>query len=71
MGQIATVEMMYVIQNLINLVIPSGSAKAALTIPIMAPFSDLIGLSKQATVMAFQFGIYQSFQPVRFQQAQR
>ena len=56
MGQIATVEMMYVIQNLINLVIPSGSAKAALTIPIMAPFSDLIGLSKQATVMAFQFG---------------
>ena len=56
MGKIATVEMMYVIQNLINLIIPSGSAKAALTMPIMAPFSDLIGLSKQATVMAFQFG---------------
>ena len=28
----------------------------ALTMPIMAPFSELIGLSKQATVMAFQFG---------------
>ena len=56
LGQVATVGMMYVIQTLINLVMPSGSAKAALTMPIMAPFSDLIGLSKQATVMAFQFG---------------
>ena len=35
---------------------PSATAKAALTMPIMAPFSDLIGLSRQATVLAFQFG---------------
>lgn len=56
LGQVATVCMMYVIQTLINLIIPSGSAKAALTMPIMAPFSELVGLSKQATVMAFQFG---------------
>ncbi|MCF8373360.1 MAG: AbgT family transporter [Bacteroidales bacterium] len=56
LGQIATVSIMYLIQNVINIVIPSGSAKAALTMPIMAPFSDLIGLSRQATVMAFQFG---------------
>mgnify|MGYP001025335718 CR=1 FL=1 len=55
-GQTATLGVMYVIQTLINVVIPSGSAKAALTMPIMAPFSDLIGLSRQATVMAFQFG---------------
>lgn len=47
---------MYVIQTLINIIIPSASAKAALTMPIMAPFSDVIGLSRQATVMAFQFG---------------
>ncbi len=56
MGKLATISMMYVIQTLINIVIPSGSAKAALTMPIMAPFSDLIGLSRQATVMAYQFG---------------
>jgi uncharacterized ion transporter superfamily protein YfcC len=56
MGDIASVGIMYVIQTIINVVIPSGSAKAALTMPIMAPFSDLIGLSRQATVMAFQFG---------------
>jgi uncharacterized ion transporter superfamily protein YfcC len=56
MGRLASVSMMYVVQNLINLVMPSGSAKAALTMPMMSQFSDLIGVSRQATVMAFQFG---------------
>lgn len=56
MGKIATVGTMYVMQTAINVFIPSGSAKAALTMPIMSQFSDLIGLSRQATVMAFQFG---------------
>ena len=56
MGTIASTEIMYGIQTLINIVIPSGSAKAAITMPIMAPFSDLIGISRQTTVMAFQFG---------------
>jgi len=56
MSKVASVGIMYMIQTVINIVIPSGSAKAALTMPIMAPFSDLIGVSRQATVMAFQFG---------------
>ncbi|MCX6329345.1 MAG: AbgT family transporter [Bacteroidia bacterium] len=56
MGRMAAVSMMYVVQNLINLVMPSGSAKAALTMPMMSQFSDLIGVSRQATVMAYQFG---------------
>ncbi len=55
-GEITSIGIMYIIQNIINILIPSGSAKAAITMPIMAPFSDLIGLSRQATVMAFQFG---------------
>ena len=55
-GDIASVGTMYVIQTIVNVVIPSGSAKAAITMPIMAPFSDLIGISRQATVVAFQFG---------------
>lgn len=55
-GKFASISIMYGIQNLINIIIPSGSAKAALTMPIMAPFSDLIGISRQATIMAFQFG---------------
>jgi uncharacterized ion transporter superfamily protein YfcC len=56
MGRMAAVSMMYVVQTLINLVMPSGSAKAALTMPMMSQFSDLIGISRQATVMAYQFG---------------
>lgn len=55
-GRMLSLMTMYMIQTFINLFIPSGSAKAALTMPIMAPFSDVIGLSRQATVMAYQFG---------------
>ncbi len=55
-GKTGSLGLMYGIQTIINMVIPSASAKAAITMPIMAPFSDLIGLSRQATVMAFQFG---------------
>ncbi|HJD92644.1 MULTISPECIES: YfcC family protein [Bacteroides] len=55
-SKVFSLTIMYIIQSLINLIIPSGTAKAALTMPIMAPFSDVIGISRQATVMAFQFG---------------
>ena len=55
-GKNITVAAMFLMQSVINIFIPSGSAKAALTMPIMAPFSDVIGLSRQATVMAYQFG---------------
>ncbi len=55
-GRVGALGAMYGIQNFINLFIPSASAKAAVTMPIMAPFSDMIGVSRQATVLAFQFG---------------
>lgn len=55
-GTYASISMMYIIQTGINLIMPSGSAKAALTMPIMSQFSDLIGVSRQATVVAYQLG---------------
>ena len=55
-GKTGALGVMYGIQTFINLFIPSASAKAAVTMPIMAPFSDMIGVSRQATVLAFQFG---------------
>ena len=55
-GPVASLSAMYGIQALINFLIPSATAKAAITIPIMAPFSDLVGVSRQAMVLAFQFG---------------
>jgi uncharacterized ion transporter superfamily protein YfcC len=47
---------MYVFQTALNLIMPSGSAKAALTMPVMSQFADLIGVSRQTTALAFQFG---------------
>ena len=55
-GPLASLSAMYGIQAVINFIIPSATAKAAITIPIMAPFSDLVGVSRQAMVLAFQFG---------------
>lgn len=47
---------MYVVQIIINFFIPSGSGQAATTMPIMAPLSDLLGITRQTAVMAYQFG---------------
>ena len=55
-GETGSLAMMYLFQNVLNLIIPSASAKAALTIPIMAQFSDMIQISRQTMVLAFQFG---------------
>ena len=55
-GRAGSAAGMYLFQNALNLVIPSGSAKAALTVPIMAPFADLLEISRQTMVLAFQFG---------------
>jgi len=55
-GEASSLTAMYGIQAVINFLIPSATAKAAITIPIMAPFSDLVGVSRQAMVLAFQFG---------------
>src|SRR5690554_25917 len=56
LGKVGSLSTMYVIQTFLNVFIPSGSGKAALTMPMMSQFSDLIGLSRQATVVAFQLG---------------
>ena len=55
-GRVGALSGMYGVQTFINMFIPSASAKAAVTMPVMAPFSDMIGVSRQATVLAFQFG---------------
>ncbi|MBN1340866.1 MAG: YfcC family protein, partial [Bacteroidales bacterium] len=56
LGKTGSVTVMYIIQTFLNIFIPSGSGKAALTMPMMSQFSDLIGISRQATVVAFQLG---------------
>ena len=47
---------MLIVQNLINLFIPSGSGQAVVTMPIMAPLADVVGISRQMACVAYQFG---------------
>jgi uncharacterized ion transporter superfamily protein YfcC len=48
--------LMFVTQSCINFFIPSASGQAALTMPIMAPLSDLVGITRQTAVLAYQLG---------------
>ena len=47
---------MYIFQSLFNFFVVSGSGQAALTMPIMAPLADLVGVTRQVAVLAFQLG---------------
>ncbi len=46
----------YAVQVLLSFLVPSGSGQAALSIPILAPLGDLVGVTRQTTVLAFQLG---------------
>lgn len=47
---------MYAVQMLINFIISSGSGQALVTMPIMAPLADMLGITRQTAVLAFQLG---------------
>jgi len=53
---IIAAQKMFLIQSVINFFIHSGTGQAALTMPIMAPLADLVGVSRQTAILAFQFG---------------
>ncbi|RPF53352.1 YfcC family protein [Aquisalibacillus elongatus] len=47
---------MYLTQGVLNFIVTSGSGQAALSMPIMTPLSDLVGVDRQTAVLAFQMG---------------
>jgi uncharacterized ion transporter superfamily protein YfcC len=47
---------MMVVHTLIHVPVPSPSGHAVLTLPILVPLADLLGLSRQVTVLAYQYG---------------
>lgn len=47
---------MLVVQTILNFFIPSGSSQALVTMPILMPMAEIVGISKQMTILAFQFG---------------
>lgn len=48
--------LMYVFQTCFNFFVVSGSGQAALTMPVMAPLADIVGVTRQVAVLAFQLG---------------
>ncbi len=53
---ILAAQVMFVAHGIINFFVHSGSGQAALTMPIMAPLADVVGVTRQTAVLAFQFG---------------
>ncbi len=51
-------QLMFLSQCVINFFVHSGTAQAALTMPIMAPLGDLVGITRQTAVFAFQLAEY-------------
>jgi uncharacterized ion transporter superfamily protein YfcC len=53
--EISAIGMLF-IQSILNFFVPSGSGQAYVTMPIMAPISDIVGVSRQVAVLAYQMG---------------
>ena len=53
---VATVIGMFIMNSVFNFFVPSGSGQAAIMMPIQTPLADMIGITRQVSVLAFQFG---------------
>lgn len=56
LGAVGSAMAMFGAQTVVNFFVPSGSGQAALTMPLMAPLADLVGVTRQTAVLAFQMG---------------
>ncbi|WP_143330718.1 AbgT family transporter [Cloacibacillus sp. An23] len=58
---------MLIVQTALNFIFASGSGQAATTMPILAPLGDILGVTRQVSVLAFQFGdgITNSISPIQ------
>ena len=56
LGDLAFINLMFWIEVGMSFFVPSSSGEAALTMPVLAPLGDLVGVNRQVTVLAFQFG---------------
>lgn len=52
----ASVMGIYAVQVALSYIVPSGSGQAALSLPILVPLADMMGVTRQTSVLAYQFG---------------
>lgn len=55
-GPFVAALLIYLLTMVLNFFVASASAKAFLMMPILAPLADLVGLTRQTVVLAFDFG---------------
>ncbi len=48
--------MMFILHDIFNVIVPSGSAQAQVTMPLMIPIADSAGITRQTAVIAYQLG---------------
>jgi uncharacterized ion transporter superfamily protein YfcC len=46
----------YLMQNALSFIVASGSGQAAISMPILAPLGDVLGITRQTIVLAYQLG---------------
>ena len=51
-----SIQIIFLFQSFFTFLVPSGSGQAALTVPIVAPLSDLLEVGRQTAVTAFHLG---------------
>jgi uncharacterized ion transporter superfamily protein YfcC len=56
LGPLWTTECMFGVQTVINFFVPSGSGQAALTMPVMSPLAQIVGVHQENAILAYQFG---------------
>jgi uncharacterized ion transporter superfamily protein YfcC len=56
LGEGLAAQAMYAVHTVINFFVPSGSGQAALTMPVMVPLADLVGVDRETAILTFQFG---------------
>jgi uncharacterized ion transporter superfamily protein YfcC len=47
---------MMVVHTLVHFPVPSASGQAVLTMPVLVPLADLLGMARQVVVLAYQYG---------------
>lgn len=53
---ILTIIGMFLLITMLNFFVSSGSGKAVILMPILAPLADLCGITRQTAILAYQFG---------------
>ncbi len=56
LSPVVSIIALFIVVMFINLLIPSGSGKAVVVMPIILPIAQIVGIESQVAILAYQFG---------------